>query len=339
MTALSEYDRLEAVGLWRADPEAQRREVIVSLGDASLVISETKAGAALAHWSLPAMIRRNPGAYPAIYAPSEEPGESLELEDEVMIAAIEKVHVIIESHRPHPGRLRSFLIGGVVLCVGAAALFWLPGALVDHAARITPMAKRIEIGRKLLAELSTMTGQPCASPPGEQALAVLSKRLPGHDIIVVLPEALKGARLLPGKLAVIGRNTIEGPDTPEVVAGYLISTEDGAAGQSPLKQMLGALGPAAALRLLTTGNLPDSGITSYAEQLLREQPMPPATDGLLRAFRTAGVSSTPYAYALDPTGETVLGLIEADPFKGEPSPRPVLPDAQWVALQDICTGR
>ena len=339
MTALSEYERLEAIGLWRADPQAQRRDVILSLGDASLVISDAKAGSALAHWSLPAMIRCNPGERPAIYAPSDEPGETVELDDEVMIAAIEKVHTIIESHRPHPGRLRSFLIGGVVVCVGAVALFWLPGALVDHAARITPQAKRVEIGRKLLTELSKMAGQPCSGPSGDQALAALSKRLPGHDTIVVLPEALMGARLLPGKLAVIGRNAIEGPDTPEVVAGYLIATEDAAAGQSPLKRMLGDLGPSAALRLLTTGNLPDSGITTYAEQLLRQEPTPPPTDGLLRAFRSAGVSSTPFAYALDPTGETVLGLIEADPFKGQPSPRPVLADAQWVALQDICTGR
>ena len=339
MTALSEYERLEAIGLWRAEPEAQRREVILSLGDASLVISDAKAGAALAHWSLPAMIRRNPGARPAIYAPSEDPGETLEIEDEVMIAAIEKVHTIIESKRPHPGRLRSVLIGSVALAIGALALFWLPGALVDHAARVTPQAKRVEIGRKLLSELSTMTGQPCQTPPGAQALARLSMRLPGHDTIVVLPEALTGARLLPGKLAVIGRNTIEGPDTPEVVAGYLIAAEYAGAGQSPLQRMLVDLGPIAALRLLTTGNLPESGFAQYAETLLREQPTPPATDGLLRAFRSAGVSSTPYAYALDSTGETVLGLIEADPFKGAPSPRPVLADAQWVALQDICSAR
>jgi len=40
MTALSKYDRLEATGLWRADPEAQRREVIVSIGNATLVIAD-----------------------------------------------------------------------------------------------------------------------------------------------------------------------------------------------------------------------------------------------------------------------------------------------------------
>ncbi|TMV90496.1 hypothetical protein FGG78_12785 [Thioclava sp. BHET1] len=338
MTALSEYERLEAIGLWRPEPGAQRREVIVSLGDASVVISDSKSSSALAHWSLPAMIRRNPGTRPALFAPSDEPGEELEIEDETMIAAIEKVHVIIETHRPHPGRLRGVLIGAVVLAFGAVGILWVPGAMVDHAASITPQAKRIEIGRKLLTELATMTGPPCRSGPGDRALSQLSARLPAHATIVVLPEALAGARLLPGKLAVVGRNTIDGPDTPEVVAGYLIAAEASGSDDTPLKRMLEALGPAASLRLMTTGNLPDSGIVDYAKRLLREPPERADSDTLLRAFKAAGVSSTPYAYALDPTGESVLSLIEADPFKGAPAPRPVLADAQWVALQDICTA-
>ena len=40
MTALSKYDRLEASGLWRPTPQDQRREVVVSIGDATLVISD-----------------------------------------------------------------------------------------------------------------------------------------------------------------------------------------------------------------------------------------------------------------------------------------------------------
>ncbi|KEO50558.1 hypothetical protein [Thioclava pacifica] len=338
MTALSEYERLEAEGIWRPDPEAQRQEVILSLGDATLVIADDRSATALAHWSLPAMIRLNPGARPAIYAPSAEPGEELEIADETMIAAIEKVHAMIEARRPHPGRLRGALIGGGVLLLGAVVLFWLPGALVDHAARIAPQAKRVEIGRKLLTEFTKMTGQPCHSPAGDKALAALAERLPGQQVIEVLPEALDGARLLPGGLAIVGRNTIAGPDTPEVVAGFLIAAQRGAAGERPLHRMLDWLGPAAALRLLTTGDLPDDGIAEYAQELVQHPPERPNNDTLLHAFREAGVSSTPYAYALDPTGESVLGLIEADPFKGQPAPHPVLEDAQWVALQDICSA-
>ena len=49
MTALDSYDRLEAAGLWRAGADAQRREVVVSIGDATLKISDM-SDTVLAHW-------------------------------------------------------------------------------------------------------------------------------------------------------------------------------------------------------------------------------------------------------------------------------------------------
>ena len=75
MTALTEYERLEATGLWRATAEAQRREVLVSVGEATLTIADFN-NRALAHWSLAAIDRQNPGEYPAIYSPDGDPGET-----------------------------------------------------------------------------------------------------------------------------------------------------------------------------------------------------------------------------------------------------------------------
>jgi len=63
---------------------------------------------------------------------------------------------------------------------------------------------------------------------------------------------------------------------------------------------------------------------------------PGSVTALLARFRAAEVPSSPYAYALDPTGETVLALIEADPWPKGP-PRAVLTDEDWLRLQDICT--
>lgn len=61
--------------------------------------------------------------------------------------------------------------------------------------------------------------------------------------------------------------------------------------------------------------------------------MPEAT--LLALFRNAGVPSRPYALARDLSGETVLPLIEADPFP-DGAPEPVLRDGDWLRLQSIC---
>ena len=89
MTALEEYQKLEATGLWRDVGDSQRREVLINLGNTSLIIS-TLSETALTHWSLAAVIRVNPGELPALYVPVEGSDESLEIADEDMIAAIEK---------------------------------------------------------------------------------------------------------------------------------------------------------------------------------------------------------------------------------------------------------
>ena len=40
MTAIRKYERLESPGLWRATPQDQRREVIVGLREATIVLAE-----------------------------------------------------------------------------------------------------------------------------------------------------------------------------------------------------------------------------------------------------------------------------------------------------------
>ncbi|MEM6897041.1 MAG: hypothetical protein AAF576_06645 [Pseudomonadota bacterium] len=102
MTALKDYARLETTGLWRAQAEAQRREVGVSFGDATLVISDAN-GRPLTHWSLAAVTRQNPGAMPALFAPDSAEVETLELEDDDMIRAIEQVQKVIAKRGPSPG--------------------------------------------------------------------------------------------------------------------------------------------------------------------------------------------------------------------------------------------
>ena len=59
-TALKKYARLEASALWRAHPDDQRKEVIISIGDATLMISDMR-DQAITHWSLAVVKRANPG--------------------------------------------------------------------------------------------------------------------------------------------------------------------------------------------------------------------------------------------------------------------------------------
>jgi hypothetical protein len=340
MTALSEYQRLECLGLWREYPEDQRRDVIVSFGDATLVIREVPSDRALSHWSLPAVIRTNPGQVPALFSPGEDSEEELEVEDETMVAAISKVHAIIAGRQPHPGRLRGVLLLTAAAAIAAAAFFWLPKALIAHTAGVLPDAARRDIGMAILGDLQRLTGSPCKGADGMLALDQLSGRLlgPKGGRVIVVPEGIKTAIHLPGNLLILGRHLIEDHDGPEVAAGFILAERLRASLQDPLPTALSFAGLRASFHLLTTGDLTTGTFHGYGETLVTTPPTPLADEFLLRQFAVAGVGSSAYAYALDPSGETTLGLIEADPFASNPPEEPLLNDTDWVALQGICSG-
>ncbi|WP_296762832.1 hypothetical protein [Sediminimonas sp.] len=340
MTALKQYQRLEAAGLWRATPDDQRRDVIVSLGDATLIITD-RSDRPLAHWSLPALERANPGATPAIYHPDGDAGETLELpEDEGnFISEVERLRAAIHRQRPRPGRLRLVTLAAVVAAIGALGGLWLPGALIGHTVSVVPAAKRAEIGNAVLDQMQRVTGAPCTTPAANLALRRLSARLPAPDgqtdRLIVMREGVENTVQLPGHIMLLSRALVEDHEAPDIVAGYIIAEQLRAAARDPLERLLEHAGVSASFRLLTTGTLPPDVLRSYAEVRLTQAPARVAEDALLRAFEKQQVRSSPYAYALDITGEKTLPLIEADPYANTTS-RPVLSDGDWVRLQGIC---
>ncbi|MTJ05797.1 MAG: hypothetical protein FH759_14040 [Sediminimonas qiaohouensis] len=342
MTALKQYQRLEATGLWRATPEDQRRDVIVSIGDATLIITDTH-DRVLAHWSLPALQRTNPGEIPAIYQPDGDPGETLEFpeDEDHFISEIERLRAAIHRHRPRPGRLRLVTLATVVLAVLALGVFWLPNALISHTVSVVPEVKREEIGKALLAHVRRVTGAPCTTPAANLALRRLSARLPAPggqvDRLVVMREGVRDTVQLPGRIMLLSRTLVEDHEDPDVVAGYILAEQLRAERRDPLARLLRYGGVSDSFKLLTTGRLSTETLRGYAEARLT-QPTPRVDDAaLLGAFDAQEVRSSPYAYALDITGEKTLPLIEADPYANSTS-RPVLSDGDWIRLQGICGG-
>lgn len=341
MTALSEYQRLEAPGLWRGAPNDQRSEVVVSIGDATLIITDMR-DRVLTHWSIPAISRANPGQFPALFHPDGDPGETLELSqgEAEMINAIEKLRSAVERRRPRPGRLRMISMLVSLATVALLAVFWLPGAVRDHALRVVPDVNRSTIGAALAEHLQAVTGPPCRAPGGAEALARLQDRLPaqrGSGMLRVVRGGLASTASLPGGTMLIHRALVEDYDEPDVVAGYIVAERVRMRAHDPLGRLLDHAGLIAAFRLLTTGTPGEAALRSYAAYLLTAEAPPVADDLLLDGFRTWRVRSAPYAYARDISGETTLYLIEADPFARE-TLDPVLSDSDWLRLQGICGG-
>ncbi|SFA97830.1 hypothetical protein SAMN05421688_2037 [Poseidonocella pacifica] len=342
MTALKGFERLEASGIWRAGVDAQRRDVIVSFGKATLVLTDMQ-DRPLAHWSLPAVARANPGELPALYHPDGDPGETLELaaDETVMIDAIERVRQAVHRRRPHPGRLRRGIGFGIAAALVALAIFWLPGAVTRHAVSVVPDVKRAQIGHALAARLTRVAGPACQTPRGSVALDRLMSRLgTGAGRLRrarVVPGGIERAVHLPGGTVLLSRTLVEDYETPEVAAGYILTEAQRSQEVDPLAALLKASGPFAGLRLLTTGDFPEGSLDTYAQALMTERRAPVDEAALLRRFETAGISTKPFAYARDVSGEAVLGLIEADPMTGK-TPEPILSDGDWLSLQAICEG-
>ncbi|MFN3953544.1 MAG: hypothetical protein ACK4LQ_03765 [Pararhodobacter sp.] len=348
MTALTKYQRLEGSGLWRADPQQQRRDVVVALGDASLTITDARSGAVLSHWSLPAVQRVNPGRMPALFTPSslagaqagpEDEGETLELDDETLIGALETIRAAL-APRHVAQRLRRALAAVAIVAMVALGVFWLPGALVNHVAGIVPPAKRAQIGREALEDL-TATAQGvrlCADPAGRQALATLRNRVLGAGPRVMVVAGLEGfeAAHLPGRLVIVSSALLERLDSPEALAGYLIAEDLAGAARDPLRDLLHHAGLRATFALLTTGNLPRSALAGYAGHRLARPPALPEPAALAARLEALGISPSAYAVALSDHGAALAEALADQPAGTARAAQRLLSDGEWITMQNIC---
>ncbi|WP_420862454.1 hypothetical protein [Algirhabdus cladophorae] len=334
MTALDQYARLESTGVWRASHDAQRRNVIVSFGNATLVISDSN-GSALAHWSLAAVLRLNSGKRPAIFSPDADHGEQVEIEEDMMVDAIETVRKSLERARPKPGRLRLVMLTASFAAVAALAVFWLPDALVNHTVKVVPDVKRAQIGAYMLEEIERVTGQPCFTPQGEKALAQLTRGLGLTGSYRIYRDGVPDTLHLPGGLTLINARVLEDHDSVYVPAGYFLAENLRTQNSDPLRELLEDAGLRATFKLLTTAQVDSDVLARNAEAQLTKPADPLETPQILEQFTKADVPTSPYAYALDPSGEATLALIEGDPMAGRQPPT-LLDDGEWISLQGIC---
>lgn len=327
MTALDGIERLETPGLWRPEAGAQRRDVYVSIGEAELVVQD-RAGTALSHWSLPALIRLNPDALPARYAPTEGAGEELEIAEPEMVAALDRVMDAVTRGRRRPGRLRRIAMGLAIGLTAGFTLMWLPGAVRDQAADLLPPAKHAEIGKRMLSELTLLTGPPCETVTGREALDALQARvLPRTPArIEILHDLPLPALALPGNLLVLSDRILVTQDDPDVAAGHLLAASLTGRAAPPLDAFIDRVGPVDLMRLLSAGTVTDGPITAHVEALLTDPPAVLGADALRSGFATARLAWPPYATAESlPAGDVTPSDMP-----------PALDDPTWQQLRSIC---
>ncbi len=336
MTALKEYERLEAIGLWRESGDAQRREVVVSFGAASLVLSD-KNDVPLAHWSLAAVRVLSKGDTPVIYAPDAGDDETLEIDDPLMVEAIAKVRQSLQRNQTHHGRLRWLMAGAVGLAIAGFTIWGLPPISAQYAVQVMPLAKQQQIGEALLAKVSDLTGKPCSEELGQRALDKMRDWLLGAGYrLYVVDMGARFSTHLPGNIILLNRSLVEEYSGPEVAAGFVLMELAHSLEVPPMEQLFNSIGTQATLTFLANGRVSDAKLAEFATARLSGLPVRPEDSDLLDLFARVGLTSSPFAHALDNSLATTQGLIDADPVKVDYQPR--LKDGDWISLQGICSG-
>ena len=135
----------------------------------------------------------------------------------------------------------------------------------------------------------------------------------------------------------MNKTLVEDFEDPHVAAGYILAELSRTDEDLALEALLDTAGVRGTASLLATGSLPDAALDAHAERTLAAPRDRAANHILLARFEAARLPISPYAYALDLSGETTLPLIEADPMAGTQSTA-IMRDEDWLRLQSICEG-
>ena len=331
MTAIDKYLRLEALGLWREREAAPAREVVVSFGRSTLVLTDLD-DRPLGHWALAgiAVVGRDGDA--TVYAMTPGGEETLTIRDPEMVAAIAAVArpAFGSVARPAPPRRRVPL--GPLL--GAAALialgFALPRGIALGVARLMPPEQAAEYGDHMLIELIARQGPPCADAAGERALARLAERLdpaapPRLRVMAIgVPVAA-----LPGRTVVVDRDALLAAASPEEVAGWVAL----GLGRDPRAALARDAGTLADLRYLVVGAFDEPALARAGRGAL-EAPTPDESTAALARLGRAGIDAGDLRARLGAAGL----LAETDSAPGAPdrAATPALDPSDWRSLRAIC---
>ncbi|MDE0533591.1 MAG: hypothetical protein OXI01_19395 [Albidovulum sp.] len=337
MTLLPEFDVLESAGLLTLPGMYGEKPVVAKLGKTSLIILE-RDGSPIAHWTLTAIRRRNPGKRPAIFAPFGEGSEFIAIDDETMVRALEKVQNVLASGPAKPKRLRLALAVAGVVALAIAGAFAAPDFLVGQATALAQKSHRAEIGEALLVEHGLTAGSPCNSKHGTVALERLERRLFGAfgNILRIVPGGSVETAALPSETILVRSSLLRDRLGPEVFSGYILREKSRAKISDPLRAYFEIAGPLETLLFLAFRRVDTESVRSAANEYFARIPVQLPAEELRLSFEKAGIPLAPFVDAAKASGD--MSLMDAQPEPAT-SYRTVLSDTDWLYLQSICSDR
>lgn len=331
MTALDKYVRLEALGQWREGRHAPPREVVVSFGDATLLLTDL-AERPLGHWALAGVEAIGRDGAATVYAMARDGDETLAIRDADMVEAIAAVSQAHRMARPRAAAAlpaRRWWPLAALAAVLALALALLPPLVRAQAARMAPAEAVEEFGDRMLLQIMAARGPLCADPDGRRALAALVGRVAegAQPRARALSLGAAPVALLPGPTVILGTEALARAEDPAEAAGWValaLARDDMKPGAT---RLMDAVGPAASLRYVLTGQLSEAALGRAIADAVAP-PAPVEIEAAFERLRGAGLPTAPFADGLRRAG------FEAPPASAEG--KAALSDRDWVALQGVC---
>lgn len=324
MTALEQYIRLETEALWHEKAGSEPRQVIVSFGNASLVITNI-SDAALAHWTLAATRIVGREGDTVIYAPDANRSETLRISDTSFVDAIEAVSASTTAV-VEPKRWKLKTAVSLVAVALVAVLLFVPQKISGWAAGHVSPEQLVLVTDEILDRASIKY---CNEPRAVEALNELQAMMlrPQDAPIYMTDIQAEGIVRLPDGRALIDISVLKRAGSADGFAGWLVLAVNMPDTQDGLDELIRNSDTGWALRFAFSGEVSDQEYQQMAEYSLHNAtlPNPDAVAAALDRLENAGIDTSSFRKSINLPLEPEIG-----PF------RPVLGDQDWLALQTIC---
>ena len=261
MTAIDKYTRLEALGQWRESPDLPPREVVVSFGNATLVLSDLNENP-LCHWAMAATSRLTLDGANAVYTPDTEGFETLEIDDAEMVEAIAQVSRAAVTIKRRTPWLRWVFLAFLMAIIGAI-LFAAPSLLRGQAVRMTGPESARKLGTDMVAALDTDI---CQEPRADAARELFQSRVfPDGRTLLLIARNQPHANVFPGGVVVIGGDALQAMQTPNELA--VLTTTLFAQSEITLAQLFEASSPRELFEYITSGRLSGERLAIAAQNI------------------------------------------------------------------------
>ncbi len=261
MTALDKYIRLESLGLWKEAPDKPAIEVLVSFGNATLVLSNTEE-IPFSHWSLMAtrLVSKNAGV--SVFSADDEGFETLEIDDPEMIKAINMVTRAFG--RPERKLNWGLWISLFLLVLAITGMFrFAPSFLLEQSVNMTSRDGARQLGNQIL---DGMELESCSQENADLALRKLENQIfPDGGYRVEIMKNAPDGLVLPGGIILLSYDNLTLFQSPSQLAAWIIASSEMRQNHYSVRDLMEKSSVKDLIIYTMTGNLPADRIYRATE--------------------------------------------------------------------------